>query len=83
MIRITETTEVQRRVLRVDGRLTAKDVPALDMGCTEVGRPDVLDLSHLVSADAAGAERLRELALGGVEIRGASPYIQLLIDEGG
>ncbi len=83
MIRITETTEAQRRVFRIDGRLTAENVPVLDSRCTEVGRPHVLDVAGLKSADAVGSEKLRELASSGVEIRGASPYLRLLIDEGG
>jgi hypothetical protein len=83
MIRITHTIELQRTVFRIDGRLTEDDVPVLETTCAEVGRPHLLDLSGLKSADAAGSEKLRELASSGVEIRGASPYLRLLIDEGG
>jgi hypothetical protein len=81
MIRITETTEGQRRVFRIDGRLTAEDVPVLDERCTEVGRPHVLDIRGLRLADEVGSERLREFASSGVEIRGASPYLKLLIED--
>ncbi len=80
MIRITATTELQRTVFRIDGRLTAEDVPVLDKKCSEAGRPHMLDLSNLLSADAAGSKKLRELSAGGVEIRGAAPYVQLLIE---
>ncbi len=80
MISITDTTESGQTVFRIDGRLTADDVPVLDESCSENGRPHVLDLSKLQSVDAAGSEKLRELASRGVEIRGASPYVQLLIE---
>jgi hypothetical protein len=51
----------------------------LEKRCSEIGRPHVLDLSGLLSADADGSKKLREFAAQDVEIRGASPYIQLLI----
>jgi hypothetical protein len=81
MIRITETTEGQRRVFRIDGRLTAEDVPVLDERCTEAGRPYVLDIRGLRLADAVGSERLREFASSGVRIRGVSPYRKLLLED--
>lgn len=83
MLMITETLGPKGLVLRIDGRLTAEELPVLDKTCREIGRPYVLDLSGLQSADAAGSEKLRELAAGGVELRGASPYVQLLIDDSG
>ncbi len=81
MIHITDTTELDRTIWRVDGRLTADDVSVLDRRCGEVGKPHVLDLTGLQSADSVGSEELRRLASDGVEIRGASPYIQLLIND--
>jgi hypothetical protein len=38
-----------------------------------------LDLSELQSADHEGVEILRELVGLGAEVRGASPYIELLL----
>ncbi len=81
MIHITDTTELKRTVFRINGRLIADDVPVLDKRCCEIGRPHVLDLSELLSTDRVGSAKLRELASAGVEIRGASRYIQLLIDD--
>jgi hypothetical protein len=49
------------------------NVPAVDKRCTDIGRPDILHLSDPVSADAAGADILRELAFSGVKIGSASP----------
>ncbi len=81
MIRIIHTTESQQTVFRIDGRLVAEDVPVLDKMCHQIGWPDILDLSELLSADAAASERLREFVRGGGMIRGATPYIQLLIND--
>ena len=83
MIRITMRLEDQQRVFRIDGQLTAGDLPVVDRLCVEVGRPDVLDLTDLQSVDAAGSERLRELASSGVALQGASPYLRLLLDNSG
>lgn len=83
MIRITDTTELDRTIWRIDGRLTADDVFVLDRRCGEVGKPHILDLAGLQSADSVGSEKLRRLASDGVEIRGASPYLRLLLDDTG
>ncbi len=83
MICITDTTELGRNVFRIDGQLNAEDVSVLDKKCSEAGRPHILDLSNLRSADTAGTEKLCELATSGVEIRGASPYLRLLLDDSG
>ena len=81
MISITDITESGQTVFRIDGRLTADDVPVLDESCSGIGKPHVLDLSKLQSVDAAGSEKLRELASDGVEIRGMSPYLKLLLED--
>lgn len=60
----------------------ADDLPALDELTARWGRSYVLDLSELQSADGAGSKRLHELASEGVEMRGVSPYVRLLIDGG-
>ena len=43
----------------------------------------VLDLSEMLSADEAGIEKLRKLASSGAELRGASGYVQMLLDDEG
>ena len=82
MIHITIQAERQQKIIRIDGRLDAEDVPLLDLKCSEIGGPHIVDISNMISADAAGAERLRHLVSSGVEIHGASPYLKLLIDSG-
>ena len=80
-VRITTTTDVDPTVIKIVGRLEAADVPELDKEIDSVDGRLVLDLSELKSAEPAGIERLRELAAGGAEFRGASPYVQMLLDD--
>ncbi len=56
----------------------------LRKACGPIEGALVIDLSNLRYADAEGTDLIRTLAKGGAEIRGASPYIQLLLaDEPG
>ena len=78
-IRIFKTTDDLQTVLKVDGWLKADDVEELTQAYEATEGTTVLDLSELQSADRDGAEVLRKLIVLGVEIRGASPYIELLL----
>jgi ABC-type transporter Mla MlaB component len=78
-VRITRTADSDRPVLRIDGQLRSEDVPELAREYGSVEEPTVLELSHLQSADAVGVEALLQLIALGAEIRGASPYIELLL----
>ena len=80
-IRVTRTTDACETVLKVDGRLHREDVGELAKETHRVQGPLVLELSNLQSADAAGVEILKRLASAGAMIRGASPYIELLLSE--
>jgi ABC-type transporter Mla MlaB component len=71
--------EAHQNVLRVDGQLNVEDVDELAREYRSSQAPTVLELSNLMSADSAGVKCLRELISHGVEIRGASPYIDLLL----
>ena len=79
-IRVARFSEEQRTVLKIDGRLKSVDVSELDKETQSVEGPLTLDLSELMSADKAGIERLRELQAEGAELRGASRYVQMLLD---
>ena len=79
-IRVERFSEEQRTVLRIAGRLQSADVSELDKETQSVEGPLTLDLSELMSADNAGIERLRELQAQGAEMRGASRYMQMLLD---
>ncbi len=78
-VRITKIDELPQTVLRVDGRLRSEDIDELTEVFRSVQGATVLDLSELQSADRQGAELLRELLALGAEVRGASPYIELLL----
>jgi ABC-type transporter Mla MlaB component len=80
-IRVTRTTDDCETVLKIDGRLRREDVGELAKERRYVQGPLVLELSNLQSADAAGVEILKRLASAGAMIRGASPYIKLLLSE--
>jgi hypothetical protein len=80
-IRITRTTDARETVFKIDGRLHREDVGELAKEQRSVRGPFVLELPNLQSADAAGVEILRYLASAGTIIRGASPYIELLLNE--
>jgi hypothetical protein len=71
--------EVDRRVVRLAGRLTVAQIPELLNACADSG-PVELDLSELVSADVAGIDALRRVRAGGVSLVGAVGYIQLKLD---
>jgi len=66
--------------LKLDGRLTAEDVPGLLGTCAELEERLVLDLTDLQFADRPGVRALRELRARGAELTGASPYLRLLLD---
>ena len=82
-VRITPTIDDQQTVVKVVGRLQSDDISELEKEVCAVEGTLALDLSELLSADKTGIERLRELRAEGAELRGASQYVQLLLDSGG
>jgi hypothetical protein len=74
-------TEIDRRVVRLAGRLSVAQVPELLTACADEG-PLELDLSELVSADPAGIEALRRVRRKGATLVGTPGYIQLKLDSG-
>ena len=72
-------TEVDRRIVRLAGRLSVAQVPELLTACAE-GLPIELDLTDLVSADVAGIEALQRVRRKGASLVGAPGYIQLKLD---
>jgi anti-anti-sigma regulatory factor len=79
-IRIDKESEGTSTVLHVAGRLAGDALTQLTGACEPMDRHYVLDLSKLMFADDAGAELIRALCERGVEIRGSSPFIKLLIN---
>ena len=73
------TTEGNRRVIRVAGRLSVAHVAELLTACAG-GEVLELELSDLVSADLAGIEALQRVRSKGATLVGTPGYIRLKID---
>lgn len=80
-IRIDITSEGPETVVRVAGRLSGIAVAQLRKACDPIEGAFVLDLSNLIFADVSGIDAIRTIGEKGAEIRGASPFIQLLLDD--
>lgn len=78
--RIDIASEGPVTVVHLTGRLSKNKVTQLRKVCDQIKGAVVLELSNLRSADAKGSESIRTLSEKGAKIRGASPFIQLLID---
>jgi hypothetical protein len=73
------TTEGERRVIRVAGRLSVAHVSELLTACADTPALEI-DLSDLVSADPAGIEALERVRSKGATLVGTPGYIRLKID---
>jgi hypothetical protein len=71
--------EKDQRVVRLAGRLAEAQVPELLQACAGSGVLQ-LDLTDLVSADAAGLEALQRVRTRGAVFVGVPGYIQLKLD---
>ena len=71
--------EGDRRIVRLAGRFAEAQVPELMQVCAS-GGPVCLDLTELVSTDAAGLEALSRIREQGAMLTGAPTYIQLRLD---
>ena len=80
MIHIAQSAEGKKNVLRVEGWLQDEAVAELQRVAEAAGSDVALDLSELRMADKRGVETLRGLADRGIELRGVSPLIALLLD---
>jgi hypothetical protein len=78
-IRVSTGVELDKTVVHVSGWLRSEDVGELNREFRATIDPAVLELSQLQSADPEGAKAISALASRGVEIRGASGYIGLLL----
>ena len=80
-IRIDIRSEGPETVVRIAGRLSVVGVAQLRKACDPIEGAFVLDLSNLLFADDAGIDVIRTLGEKGAELRGASPFVQLLLDD--
>jgi hypothetical protein len=71
--------EIDRRIVRVAGRLTEACAPELLLACNANGSVEV-DLSDIMSVDPIGVEVLRRIRRGGAQLVGVPAYIQMKLD---
>jgi anti-anti-sigma regulatory factor len=73
----TLTTEVT--TVKLDGRLSSKEVIELTRLCDRLAAPVVIDLSGLFFADDEGVNVLADLKAHGVELVRPRPYLSVLL----
>lgn len=78
-VRITTMAHRDGSLVKIDGWLQQIDVGELQRLLRTLEGPVALDLTDLQSADQEAIGMLRELLEVGVELRAASPYIELLL----
>jgi ABC-type transporter Mla MlaB component len=69
-----------KRVVRISGRLTRDMVAQLEQASQPHKNHWVMDLTDMLYADEAGVSTLRSLIQRGVRVRGALPFIVLLLN---
>ena len=79
-VRIETSAGEKKPTVSVAGRLEGLGVGELMRTCRSIVGELVLDLSGLRSADAEGIEAIQKLVQGGARLRGASPFIRLLLE---
>ena len=80
-IRIDINSEETETVVCLAGRLCGDAVKQLSDTCDPIKATFVLDLSKLLYADDAGIDVIRALSARGTKLRGASQFIQLLLND--
>ena len=79
-IRIDYITDGPETVICIAGRLYSPAIPELKQACDAIEDPLVIDLSNLLFADEKGIDAIRAIENKGAQIQGASPFVQLLLD---
>ncbi len=77
--RIDHIRSDDKTVVNLAGRLTGPAVAQLKRACEPVEGLLVVDLSSLMYADDNGIEALQAIVGKGAKIRGASPFVDLLL----
>ena len=80
-IRIDTSSDGNRTIVRVSGRMAGTAVKQVREVYDRIEGETVLELTYLVAADADGIDLIRELEEASVEVSGATPYIRYLLDE--
>ena len=82
-VRIMVEEAGQRRIVRVEGRLTVAELAELEGALGDDLTHAELELQNLRSADAGGLAALRRLRDAGVVLRSVPPRIAYAIDDEG
>ena len=77
--RLDVSSESDRAVVRIHGRLAGAAVRELEGLCRDASGLLTLDVTDLLSVDDVGAATLRRLAIDGAQLTGMSPYLTLLL----
>jgi hypothetical protein len=80
-LRVDTASEASTTVVSVAGRLKGREVREFLKSCDAIEGEFELDLTNLRSADSEGIEAIRELMRAGRKLRGASPFIRLLLGD--
>ena len=80
--RIEVKSGALRPVVTITGHLAGEVIEQLTGVRRSIEGAVTLDLAGLVSADDEGVEAVRAMSLEGDEIRNASPFVQLLLQDG-
>jgi hypothetical protein len=78
-IRIDYISSDSKPVFSIAGRLGGSAVIQLKKACDPIEEPMMMDLTNLLFADDRGIDAIRSLIDRGWQIRGASPFVQLLL----
>ena len=80
-IRINIISEGSETVVSIAGRLSSTAVAQLKKACDPIDGPFMIDLSSLLLVDDEGINAIQALVDKGVQVKGASPFIQLLLED--
>jgi hypothetical protein len=80
-IRIDIISEGSETVVRIAGRLSGTAVAELKKACDPIEGPFVIDLSSLLLVDDEGINAIQALVDRGGQVKGVSPFVQLLLDK--
>jgi hypothetical protein len=68
-------------VVRIAGRIAGTAIEQFRKACDPIKGDFVLELSNFMFADTEGINAIQAVCDTGAEIKGASPFIRLLLDE--
>ena len=80
-LRVDAATHDSKTVVVVAGRLAGEEVREFLRACRAIEGEFELDLTSVRSADSEGIEAIRKLVREGRKLRGASPFIRLLLND--